>query len=110
MAKRHKIVHSEDATTIIIVGDKRNPEPTHLIAQFPGGYVEIARCQDGSYWIHAHRNTEACEATGKVPGAVVGSRVDWSPKFFAGRSIPQLPGQEEIRGMSLRIAATDSQA
>lgn len=109
MAKQHKIVRSDDATTVIIGGDKRNPEPTHLIVQFPGGYVEIARCQDGSYWVHTHRNTEACQATDKVPGAVIGSRVDWSPEFAAERQIPQLPAQEEIRGMSLRIAVSSEQ-
>ncbi|DAZ90910.1 TPA_asm: hypothetical protein Cy-LDV1_g36 [Cyanophage Cy-LDV1] len=110
MSKGYKIVRSDDATTVIIKGDRRNPEPSHLIVQFPGGFVEIARCQDDSYWVHTHRNTEACEATEKVPGAVVGSRLDWSPEFAAERSIPQLPAHEEIRGMSIRIATTSGAA
>jgi hypothetical protein len=104
MPKAHKIVRSEDATTLVIAGDRRNPEPTHAIIKFPGGFVEVARCSDGSYWAHLHRTTEECEETGDRAGQVIGSRLDWTPEFAAERKIPELPHHDEIRGMSLRIA------
>jgi hypothetical protein len=108
MSKAHKIVRSDDATTLIIAGDRRNPEPSHAIIKFPGGFVEVARASDGSYWIHAHRHTEGLPGeaaeTGQQEGVIVGSRLDWSPEFAAERSIPELPAHEEIRGMSIRIA------
>ena len=110
MAKKHKIITSDDATTIIIAGDRRNPEPTHLIVKFPGGYVEIARASDDSYWVHTHRYPEGCEEIGEAAGSIVGSRVDWAPDTWAGRSAPQLPEHEEIIGMSLRIAVASAQA
>lgn len=106
MSKGHKIVRSDDATTLVIAGDRRNPEPSHAIVKFPGGFVEVARASDGSYWIHAHRHTDGCEETGEQQGVITGSRLDWSPEFAAERSIPNLPAHEEIRGMSIRIATS----
>lgn len=104
MKKQHRIVRSEDATTVIIGGDRRNPEPSHLIVKLPGGVVEIARASDGSYWMHAQRLVQTCEETNEQAGAIIGSRVDWSPEVAARRSIPELPEQSEIRGLSVRIA------
>lgn len=49
---RAKVVHSEDAVTVIFEGDKRNPEPTTGVIKFPGGFIEVSRCTDGSYWVH----------------------------------------------------------
>jgi hypothetical protein len=35
------------------------PEPTHVRIVFPGGDVDVARCDDGSYWIHVRVDSEA---------------------------------------------------
>lgn len=104
MSKQHRIVRSEDATTVIISGDRRNPEPTHLIVKLPGGFVEIARTSDGSYWIHTQRLVQTCDEINEKAGVIAGSRIDWSPEVAALRSIPELPEQSEIRGLSVRIA------
>lgn len=55
MTKQHRIVHSSDATTVIVEGDRRRPEPTYVIVKFPGGHVEVTRCDDGTYWAHIGR-------------------------------------------------------
>lgn len=49
---RAKVVNSGDAVTVIFSEDKKNPEPTTGIIKFPGGFVEVARCTDGTYWAH----------------------------------------------------------
>jgi hypothetical protein len=51
MAK-HKVVHSEDACTIVIEGNKRSPEPTTAAIKLPGATLEVSRTSDGSYWVH----------------------------------------------------------
>lgn len=48
---RHKVVHSTDACTIVIEGDKRNPEPTTAAIKLPGATLEVSRTSDGSYWV-----------------------------------------------------------
>ncbi len=36
-----------------LLGDPNiKPEKPHTIVGFPGGDVEIARCEDGRYWVH----------------------------------------------------------
>ena len=48
---RAKVTHSDDAVQITFNGDKRNPEPSTAVVKFPGGYVEVSRCSDGTYWV-----------------------------------------------------------
>ena len=55
------------------------PEPTHVRVVFPGGDVDIARCEDGSYWVHVrvNRPEDAEVVTGDaVAGRLVGGRAD----------------------------------
>lgn len=89
------VVHSEDACTLIFKGDKRRPEPSTGIIRFPGGYVEVSRTSDGSYWVHAHRDGEA---------KIVGSRVNYNHEGsrIVGK-VPDIPVQEHVLGLSLRI-------
>ncbi|TJY57426.1 hypothetical protein E4T66_18640 [Sinimarinibacterium sp. CAU 1509] len=51
MAKA-KVTHSQDAVQITFNGDRRNPEPSTAVVQFPGGHIEVSRCSDGTYWAH----------------------------------------------------------
>ena len=39
-------------------GDPKNPEPIHFRVVLPFGDVDIVRCTDGSYWVHARINKE----------------------------------------------------
>ena len=96
MPKKFRQVTSTDALTIIIEGDKRNPEPGSLIVHFPGGNVEVTRASDGTYWAHI----------GVVDaGNVIASRVDHS--FEAARElgkIPEFPRADAVEHIALRIS------
>ena len=106
MAK-HKIIHSEDATTILIEGDIRNPEPTHAIIRFPGGFVEVARCSDGSYYAHigAKKDDNPDEDRGF---RVVDSRIDYDHEKWMDRGIPQIPEMDHVRKLAMRFARADA--
>lgn len=102
MAK-HKIVHSEDATTIVIKGDIRNPEPTHAIIKFPGGVVEVARCQDGSYW--AHVSAKPDDPPGSNNGfRIESSRIDYDYEAWQKHGIPEIPDQDHVTHYGMRFA------
>lgn len=49
---RASVTHSQNAVQVTFKGDKRNPEPETGVITFPGGHVEVSRCQDGTYWAH----------------------------------------------------------
>ena len=49
-------------------GDPRNPEPMHFRVVLPFGDVDVARCSDGSYWVHVRID--------EGEGAVTDGRVD----------------------------------
>jgi hypothetical protein len=96
MAKKFRQVVSGDALTIIIEGDRRNPEPGSCIVHFPGGNVEVSRASDGTYWAHI----------GVVdPGNVVGSRVDhtYEASCELGK-IPEFPRADAVKHIALRIS------
>ncbi len=93
MAKRFKIVHSEDAMTVLVEGDRRNPEPSTVVVKFPGGNVEIARCTDDTYWAHLQ----------VVDGSnIVASRIDY--QHGAAVSVADLPDGDRAQKLALRIA------
>ena len=100
---RHQIVHSEDATTIIIEGDIRHPEPTTAIIKFPGGFVEVSRCSDGGYWAHV------CAKPSEIPEedsgfCVVDSRVDYDREKWIEHGIPQIPDMDRVTKLAMRFA------
>lgn len=101
MAKGHQIVRSEDATTVVIRGDVRNPEPTHAIIAFPGGTVEVARCSDGTYWAHLALLPRG--AIGDESFAVLASRVDYNHEGWGEHGIPEIPSAHLVEKLSLRI-------
>ena len=101
MAKRTAMTHSDDALTLHVKGDKRHPEPTMHVIQFPGGHVEVSRCSTGDeYWshIHLHDCTE-----------IVGSRVAYN--FEGARkaeamgipAIHEMPLQSYINQIALKV-------
>jgi hypothetical protein len=99
---RFRVVHSDDAATILIAGDKRNPEPTSAIIKFPGGVVEVSRTSDGNYWVHA-----SCFGPGEEsPGQIIGSRIDYARDAYHrnGGEIPPIPAHADIEHMALLIA------
>jgi hypothetical protein len=95
MAKQFRRVRSNDALTIIVEGDRRNPEPGTLVVKFPGGHIELTRCSDGAYWAHV----EAVD-----PQNITGSRIDYT--HGATASVRQLPDADKVKKLALQIANT----
>lgn len=96
MAKQFKQVRSDDALTIIVEGDKRNPEPSTLVVKFPGGHIELARCSDGTYWVHFG----AVDSTN-----IVGSRVQYNYEAHVELGgVLDLPRAADITHLAVRVA------
>jgi hypothetical protein len=97
---RTKVHHSDDACHILIKGDKRNPEPSLHVIQFPGGQVEVSRCSDGSYYTHIHVNESA---------NIIDSRVDYPFELARQREdnglkpIPKIDLFEHIQKIAIKI-------
>lgn len=93
---RAKVVHSEDACTIIFKGNKKAPEPTTGIIKFPGGMVEVSRTTDGKYWAHISVDK---------PSNLTSSRIDYD---YGGNTkaivkIPDVPHAEHIQHLAILI-------
>jgi len=94
MAKLKNIVHSKDACTLIFKGDKSNAEPTMGAIKFPGGYVEVSRCSDGSYYAHiVADNSEN----------IIASRIDYNYEASHEHGIPDIPDMDKIEKLSIKI-------
>ena len=103
MSKQHRIVRSEDATTIVIDGDRRRPEPAHAIVRFPGGVIEVARASDGTYWIHASRYVSPPDEDSPA-GAIVESRIDYAYEEQPTGAPSALPSGVEHFALRIRRA------
>ncbi len=102
---RFKVTHSQDAACIEIQGSKSNPEPSTATIKFPGGFVEVSRHSDGSYWAHVSRQLEENEECGEVPGVIVDSRIDLTFEGAeGGRNVRDIPSADRIQKMVIRIA------
>lgn len=44
----------DNALGVDLEGDPRKPEPIHFRVSFPGGDVDVVRCDNGDYWVHVH--------------------------------------------------------
>lgn len=64
--------------TLTLLGDpKIKPEKPHTIVCFPGGDVEIARTQDGDYWVHVAIR----EKLDGRQGSIIGARIDFARRY-----------------------------
>lgn len=54
-------------------------EQPYTIIRFPGGDVEIARCEDGTYWVHVA--VREARAEGQPAATVVGARIDFVGRY-----------------------------
>ena len=90
---RAKVVHSEDAATIIFNGDKTSPEPSTGIIKFPGGHVEVSRTSDGKYWAHIWR-----DKTGDIE-----SRIDYDYEGNLLNGIIDVPNVKNVQHIALKI-------
>jgi hypothetical protein len=55
---------AETSKTIVLKGDKRNPEPAEHHIEFPGGSISVCRTSTNQYWAHIKVNTEKVEDAG----------------------------------------------
>lgn len=46
----------EKAMGIKLFGNPRKPEPESFRVHFPGGIIDLERCEDNSYWVHVIAN------------------------------------------------------
>lgn len=94
MAKA-KVTHSEDAVKVTFNGDRRNPEPSTGVIEFPGGHVEVSRCSDGTYYAHI----QVVDAAN-----VVDSRFDFQNAAEHGiRSVQEIPHGRLITHVAVRV-------
>lgn len=111
MSKRVQIIHSDDATTVLIRGNVRNPEPATVVVKFPGGNIEVSRCSDGTYWAHFQRCLDTNEEIEQVAGEIVDSRVDFTPEAWQrDPRTPALPAHADIQHIAVRIARAAPQS
>ena len=97
----------DECQGICLRGDPATcPEPTHVRVVFPGGDVDVVRCDDGSYWVHVrvNRPDDAEVVTGDaVAGALVDGRAD-----VRGRSTSDCdPGDladPDLEHVAIRVA------
>ena len=92
---RAKVTHSADAVQITFDGDRRSHEPSTAVIKFQGGYVEVSRCSDGTYWAHVVAADSA---------NIVGSRIDY--EHGAAASVADLPDAANVKKLALRISNT----
>jgi hypothetical protein len=90
----------------VLRGDKKKQaEPGTHIIEFPGGAVELARLDDGTYWVHiiVNRGQALSDLAGmdSALGSVVESRIDWHERKEA--SIPSLPSGSSLTQLAVRI-------
>ncbi len=95
MARLKNIIHSGDACTMVFKGDKSKAlEPSTGIIKFPGGYVEVARCSDGSYYAHI----AVVDAEN-----IIDSRIDYDYPKSREHGIPDIPDMEFIKKIACKI-------
>lgn len=70
----------ETVQGIRLDGNPKTPEPESVRIVFPGGDVDLVRCDDGSYWVHVRVDSDEDVKTSdraKRVGRVVDVRVDY---------------------------------
>lgn len=72
------------------MADRKAESAEHII-EFPGGAIEVARLEDGSYWAHII----------VTHGDVINSRVDWAERRL--EAIPGLPEEASLTQVAVLI-------
>jgi hypothetical protein len=62
-------------------------EPESFRVSFPGGDVDVVRCDDGSYWVHVRVDSaeDVKEEAAEVAGVVTDARVDYRERPTSGQ-------------------------
>lgn len=90
-----------------LFGDKTKKveSATHII-EFPGGAVEVSRCEDGSYWAHIIVNRrQFADGDGdgltSARGEIIGTRIEHAN----GSGVQDLPNETEVEHVAILIRA-----
>ncbi len=90
--------------TTTLFGDPNiRPEKPYTIICFPGGDVEIARCDDGTYWVHVAVRRD--EITGQN-ARIVNARIDASSQRYCDEANTAMRSeieQGDINHIAFRI-------
>jgi hypothetical protein len=91
----------------VLRGDKlKKAEPAQHVIEFPGGAVEVSRCEDGSYWTHIIINRDPLysgphKGRASAHGEVIDSRIDWHERGMG--EIPAIPEGKHLTQIAVRI-------
>ena len=105
-----KVVHSEDACTVLVEGNKYiRAEPSEHMIKFPGGSIAVTRTSDDEYWAHIVVNFKQvidCIHEQSKPGKVVRGRID---RLFDGchSRVQEIDYPAEINHIAVRISTKE---
>lgn len=71
-----KVTGNNDMQKVFLKGDKANPEPAEFYINFPGGSIGVARCSDGSYWVHINAEENKEDYSERIISDIVAARID----------------------------------
>ena len=83
---------------------KVRPEPESFRVVFPGGDVDVVRCDDGSYWAHVRVDSDedVKAESAEVVGVVTDARVDYRERPTSGQLARDTDGGDTtLRALSL---------
>ena len=90
-----------------LFGDPKRPEPDHFRVVFPFGDLDIARCDDGTYWVHlcVHRPEQThSDPADLTLGRFVDGRVDSHHRHASEtRDLAEPLNQPGIYHLAVRI-------
>lgn len=104
--KKLEIVHlGDEVQGVRLRGDPMHrPEPETVRIAFPGGDVDVVRCDDGSYWVHVRVDsaedvrTEVAAAAGEITDA----RVDYRGRVEGDQTARDTGGGDTtLRALSI---------
>jgi hypothetical protein len=92
--------------SIKILGDKtKKTESAQHIIEFPGGAIELSRCENGDYWAHIILNRvqsiDDCDGLNQCTADVVDSRMDY--EWPADPNVIPIPNKEHLHQIAVRI-------
>lgn len=89
-------------------GNPRKPEPDEFRVAFPGGDVSIARCTDGTYWVHVRVDHE--QAGMFVPGEDTPARITEARLDIYGKNTSEVDtgdfSDDNLYHVAFRVAQT----
>jgi len=92
------------ALGVTLLGNPKKPEPDHFRVNFPGGDVDIARCTDGSYWVHVavNRRGNGGHDPERAEGQIKDARLDIIGKCAADCDAGDF-GHEGLYHLAVRV-------